>query len=316
MKTPKYPYSPELKAPMDTSGVDYDAPNMAKGMRTSGTFMRLMTKLHRTKGNVSRRRSSYSSYDGAEISFFVMEPQNTADKNLPCIIYYHGGGFMFPIQPMMLNVGAYLSKTVPCRVLIPEFRLSLENSCKDILEDCFAMYQYAFAHADALRIDPKQIIVYGDSAGGALAAAVTHMARDRNATKAKGQMLVYPVIDNHSERYASMEKFKDAAWPANANRWMWKQLFARGTDGMENYAAPINMDDFTGLPMAYMEPQEIDILCDEAIAYAHKLKDAGSLLELNVIKGSYHGFEGDWKSPLTQRVLAHRGEVINRMMIG
>ncbi len=63
-----------------------------------------------------------------------------------------------------------------------------------------------------------------------------------------------------------------------------------------------------------MEPQEIDILRDEAIAYGEKLKAAGIPVEINVIKGSYHGVENDWKSPLTQRLLVHRGEVMRKML--
>ena len=71
--------------------------------------------------------------------------------------------------------------------------------------------------------------------------------------------------------------------------------------------------DFTGLPTAYVEPQEIDCLRDEAIAYANKLKEAGISTELNIIKGSYHGADADHSSPLIQRVLKHRCEVMSRM---
>ena len=176
------------------------------------------------------------------------------------------------------------------------------------------MYQYIFNHAEELHINSNQVLVYGDSAGGALAAGTTHMARDRGYKKALGQLLVYPVTDNHSERYQSVKEYPDAAWPAGANRSMWRLMFEKGTFGMENYAAPMNMEDFSELPQAYVEPQEIDILRDEAIAYGEKLKAAGIPVEINVIKGSYHGVENDWKSPLTQRLLVHRGEVMRKML--
>ncbi|MFQ9587782.1 MAG: hypothetical protein ACLRZS_15285 [Mediterraneibacter gnavus] len=44
------------------------------------------------------------------------------------------------------------------------------------------------------------------------------------------------------------------------------------------------------------------------------MKAAGLSVEINVIKGSYHGVENDWKSPLTQRLLSHRVEVMRKMM--
>ena len=77
-------------------------------------------------------------------------------------------------------------------------------------------------------------------------------------------------------------------------------------------AAPLNMDCFTGLPSAYVEPQEIDILRDEGIAYAKELEQEGCLVELNVVEGSYHGFDFDHNSPLVCRVLQHRCEIMRQ----
>ena len=57
-----------------------------------------------------------------------------------------------------------------------------------------------------------------------------------------------------------------------------------------------------------LEPAEIDVLRDEAIAYAEKLTSAGILIELNIIKRAYHAFDSDRNSPLTKRVLEHRLE--------
>lgn len=310
----KYPYSSELKAPADNSKVDYDDPKTIAGMAKIGKMFGKMAKFYHAKNGIQMKIGSYKSYDNADIPFYLFEPKNSMNETLPCIIYYHGGGFMFPVQKMMQKLANYYAEKLHCRVALPDYRISLTNTCQDILEDCASMYQYIFNHAEELHINSDQVLVYGDSAGGALAAGTTHMARDRGYKKALGQLLVYPVTDNHSERYQSVKEYPDAAWPAGANRSMWRLMFEKGTFGMENYAAPMNIEDFSELPQAYVEPQEIDILRDEAIAYGEKLKAAGIPVEINVIKGSYHGVENDWKSPLTQRLLAHRVEVMKKML--
>lgn len=149
-----------------------------------------------------------------------------------------------------------------------------------------------------------------------MAAGVTHLMRDREMPKAAGQMLIYPVTDCYSERYSSMETYRYAVWPKKSNDYMWRLYLKGMDDDTIKLAAPLNMDNFDGLPQAYVEPQEIDILCDEGLAYAEKLKSCGSLVELNIIKGSYHGFDFDHSSPLVQRVLEHRCEVIRRFVGG
>lgn len=93
---------------------------------------------------------------------------------------------------------------------------------------------------------------------------------------------------------------------------MWRLYLERGVEN-EAYAIPMK-NDLHYLPPAYIEPQQMDTLRDEAIAYANKLKNAGVEVKLNVISGSYHGFDADLKSPLVKRVFEKRYEVIKRFI--
>lgn len=81
----------------------------------------------------------------------------------------------------------------------------------------------------------------------------------------------------------------------------------------ETYTIPMK-NELHDLPPAYIEPQQFDTLRDEAIAYANKLKNAGVDVDLNVISGSYHGFDADLKSPLVKRVFEKRYEVIRKFI--
>ncbi|MDL2250736.1 acetyl esterase [Lachnospiraceae bacterium PF1-21] len=307
---PKYNYSKELKRPITFGHVNMDKAIENGGMLRSASFMKKQTAKYKTNA-VQLEKGIYTSFDGKELDFYSFTPREKKNK-YPAIIYYHGGGFMFPIQKFMMENSVRYCENLGVKVFLPEYRISLETSCDTIIEDCYEMLEYVFDNADALGIDEEKVIIYGDSAGGCLAESVSLLNRDKKNHPLCGQMLLYPVCDNESDKYPSIEEYKDAVWNKKANEAMWKTYLKHGTKN-KKYVVPIN-DDLNNLPSAYIEPQEIDILRDEAIAYANKLKSAGVKVEVNIIAGSYHGFDSDFKSPLVQRVYEKRYQVIRKML--
>lgn len=308
-----YPYSKELKAPAFVGAMDYGASNAKQVMESSGKFMKLMASFSHPKGEVQCKKERFSSADGTSIEYYHIAPKNVS-AHAPCVVYYHGGAFSFPIQKLMFQVSGYFAKGLGVRVFLPEYRLSVNTPCGKILEDCYGMLEHVWNNADSLGVDRDKILIYGDSAGGALAAAVTHIARDRKQIAPHGQVLVYPVTDCDSDKYASVQLYPLAAWPADGNRWMWETYLSGRTEADPKCVVPMQAESFAGLPKAYVEVAEVDILRDEGIAYAKKLEAAGVPVQLRSVPGAYHGFEGDWKSPLTKRALAARCAVMKEML--
>jgi acetyl esterase/lipase len=72
-------------------------------------------------------------------------------------------------------------------------------------------------------------------------------------------------------------------------------------------AAPARAQDLTGLPPAYIDVGELDILREEVVDYAARLSRNGVSTELHVHPGAYHGF--DVLSPeaaVSRRAVAER----------
>lgn len=247
----------------------------------------------------------YPSSDGTMLPCYVLERKDTVGTT-PAILYYHGGGFMFPITENILNTACYYVQETGYRVFLPQYRLAPDYSCKVVLQDCYDMLVWLFDHAEEYKIEKERVLIYGDSAGGALSAGVTHMAKDKNGPQVRAQMLIYPVLDHRSECYRSVEQYKYAPWTKSANRHMWNLYLRQGDFGMLNYVSPMNHPDFEGLPPAFIEAEEIDVLRDEAAAYGKKLRAAGVPVKTVLIRGSHHGFDGDQTSPLTQKALRYR----------
>jgi acetyl esterase/lipase len=51
----------------------------------------------------------------------------------------------------------------------------------------------------------------------------------------------------------------------------------------------------SNLPPLILNLRRIDTLCDEGIAFANRLQKENGSVILNVIKGSYHAFEKEFK---------------------
>lgn len=60
---------------------------------------------------------------------------------------------------------------------------------------------------------------------------------------------------------------------------------------MPQYAAPLLARDFSDLPPAYVEVEGFDCLHDEGIAYAEALDTAGVEVQVENVRGTFHGFE-------------------------
>lgn len=305
MAMKNYAISAELRRPAFTTG----------RLRLDGPLIRAFLSLgrmdilrFRPPAGVRSRRVRYPAADGALLDCRVVEPER-APGNAPCLLYLHGGGFVFPLAAMMLRLAGAYARWAGVRVFLPEYRLVPRHPFPVPVEDCYAALGWIAANHEALGIDPGRIIVLGESAGGCLAAAISLMARDRGGPRPRKQLLLYPVTDR-SQAGESLRTCPDGVWSTEANRQMWDLYLRNGDLGMQGYASPLLAADLSGLPPAYVEIAEFDCLRSEGEAYAHRLEAAGCAVETHLVPGTYHGWDMDFASPLVQRVIERRVAVM------
>ena len=300
-----YPYSPELKTPQRMPDIDPGKPAMA-GM------LKILCRTHQKQAEAFQppyglhcKKISVPSTDGTEIPCYVIETEE-ADGDLPGLLMIHGGAFYLPVQTSALALACEYARRLNARVFLPDYRLVPQFAAPSQTEDCLAVWTELSEHAGEHSVDPEKLLILGDSAGAALAAGLCIRLRDEGKTLPKGQLLIYPVTDDRTERYDSYERYASACWSPAATRSMWSAYLKGADERFLPWLVPARCGDLRGLPAAYVEPQEIDVLCDEGISYAERLKAAGVPTELNVVKGSYHGFDSDLSSSLVKRVLDQR----------
>lgn len=271
----------------------------------------LLFRLQRPSAGLSLRRLTVPVGGGADIGALLYEPEG-ADGALPCLVYFHGGGYVFPAAPYQYALAREYAKSLDCKVLFVDYRLSPGHPFPTAPEDCFAAYCWALERAGALGIDTRRMSVIGDSAGGCLAAVVCMMARERGRIPPRSQILTYPAVGLSLETQ-SMRTFTDAPMCSSADARKFEALYVQDPDaGKREYRAPLEAADLSGLPPAYIETAQFDCLRDGGILYAEKLMGSAVPVELNNTVGTIHGFDIVLDSPIVRACVERRTAFIKR----
>ena len=235
-------------------------------------------------------REAIPTADGNTIRALLYTPAGL-ERNAPCLVYYHGGGFVLPAAPYHYRLAGEYALRAACKVLFVDYRLAPQHPFPTAPEDCYAAYAWLLAQAEALAIDPARVAVAGDSAGGLLATVVCLMARERGAATPCAQMLIYPVTGRDMAT-ESMKQYTDTPMCNSRDMAKYDRLYMQDpAAGKEEYASPIHAESLAALPPAYIETAEFDCLRDGGILYAERLRQAGVQVRLRNSEGTMHGFD-------------------------
>lgn len=244
--------------------------------------------------------------DGEKRTVFVISPEGM-EKTEGKILYLHGGAFALPVQQSALELAAVYAKERKAQVWIPEYRLLPEYSGEAIFRDCIDFWKQMVSDADGV-----PLLVYGESAGGTLAAGLVLYLRDRKETMPSGMCLIYPALDC-SEKYTSKEIYQDAVWSRRSNTSMWNAFLKDAGQQWMKYLVPMTHQDVSGLPPFYIEPQERDILKDEAVAFGKRLSEAGVWCRINTISGTGHSFDSDLNDEKVKAAIRERVKAMGEL---
>ncbi len=251
-------------------------------------------------------RHAVESYDGEKIECLLLAPEGLPAK-APCLLYFHGGGFVLEGAGYHYKNAMRYAKEVGCKVVFVKYRLAPRYPHPVFFEDCYAAFCWAYDRADALGIDTAHIGVGGDSAGATLAAGVCMMARDRRHPVCfRFQMLPYPFLDARGNS-ASCKMYVDTPmWNSSLSDRIGSMTKVDKNSPGYVYYSPVEAASFDGLPPAYIETAEFDCLHDDGILYAKLLREAGIDVVLNETRGTMHGFDIVQKAPTTLAAMAER----------
>jgi acetyl esterase/lipase len=211
----------------------------------------------------------------------------------PALLWLHGGGFFMgnPEQDDRRNM--FIAKELGITVAAVTYRLAPEHVAPAALDDAYACLTYLHDQAAARGIDPDRIAIGGASAGGGLTAALALLSHDLGEVRPVFQLMSYPVLDDRASLRTDRDDRNVRLYTAAAQQlsWRWYLGHEPGGPDVSAYAAPARRDDLSGLPPAWIGACTFDVLYDEDVAYAKRLRESGVPCELHVVEGGFHGFD-------------------------
>lgn len=273
---------------------------------------------------VTETKVEVESFDGAKISVsrFAQakhrRPLKEGEALRAAVYHVHGGGMVAGSVEIFAPQFRRNAVTWDVQVFAVEYRLAPENPAPGPVEDALAGLTWLSQKAESMGIDPARIVIYGDSAGGGIAAGTALLARDRKLQPPLAkQVLVYPMLDDRTRYGADWPVRKFLAWTEADNKIGWGSYLGEDKAGREEaevsiYAAPgrARPDELVGLPRTYVDTAGLDLFCDDDVAFAAKLLAAHVEVELHLYPGVPHGFEGAVTPQVVQAAYENRKRAI------
>ncbi len=200
------------------------------------------------------------------------------------VVYVHGGGFVIGDLEVADRPCRALAAASGATVVSVDYRLAPESPFPGPVHDCLAAVRWVRSAGLG-----ERLVLLGDSAGGALVAAVSTALREAGELLPDAQLLLYPTLAPPTDTPSMVQRADGPFMTRRELEWFWG-LYLGGAPATDPLAAPLLAADLAGLPPTTVLVAELDPLRDEGRAYAARLAEAGVPVELVEYPGAVHGF--------------------------
>ena len=208
----------------------------------------------------------------------------------PLLVYLHGGGWsMFSIDSHDRLMREY-ADAAAVAVLGIDYALSPEHVYPLALDQVVAQLRGLPARAAALGIDPSRIALGGDSAGANLALAAALRLRDGGGPALRGLLLNYGAFDARISAEAAALGTPEDMLSVEEMAVFWANYTGGDARLLEDPLVCPARARLDGLPPAQLVAAGRDVLCEQSIAMAARLREAGGEAALAIVPGMPHSF--------------------------
>lgn len=230
-----------------------------------------------------------------DFDFSLAEGLKVCEDSRGTVLFFHGGGWVNGNVDFYLDACTTMAIKLERRVVSVDYRRAPEHRFPQAPEDCHETARQLFAGELLPDVDPNNVVLFGDSAGGNLAAVVSLMARDRGTFAPRTQMLLYPVTyDDHAYATSWFDSVRE-----NGEDYLlsWRDIEgymdlyqSSPADRANPYFAPLLAPDLSGMPRTLMMTAEYCPLRDEGEVFAQRLVDDGNDVACYRVLDAVHGY--------------------------
>lgn len=232
------------------------------------------------------------------------------------LIYLHGGGWtIFSIDTHDRIMREYASRA-KLAVIGVDYALSPEAKYPIALEQVLAITRLVARQPAQFGINPGPLAIGGDSAGANLALAAALTLHRTGEELLRGLLLLYGAFDQQiSDGAAARYGGRGYMLTPEEMARFWANYLPQDYSPDDVLAQPLQAP-LAGLPSAYVLAGACDILAEQSVRLAQKLRLAGVPSELKIYAGATHSFlEAISVSSLADQALADSARWLRTQLV-
>lgn len=225
-----------------------------------------------------------------------------------CVFYVHGGSFIAERSPRITALVARFAAAAGARVFAPNYRLAPEHPCPCAVEDVVAAYRWF------KETSPEEpVVALAESAGAAVLLAALQRLRDEGDELPGGIVLLSPWVDLALQSWSVITASLAASTPHTMQSLaLLAQLYLNGRSAVDPVASPL-YGDFAGFPPMLIHASRADLLYDDAVRLAERVREANGDLTLRLWTEENHVWERK-EGAEARRSIALAAEFIRRRL--
>lgn len=221
------------------------------------------------------------------------------------MLYFHGGAYVAGSAATHRRWISNLSWALRAEAYAPNYRLAPQHQFPAALDDAMAFYRELLVRG----IDPRRLVVAGDSAGGGLAAALLLRLRDEAGPLPAGAVLFSPYTDLEHTGASIAENRATDYLPfghPEPNTW-----YLGGHDPKDPYASPM-YGDYEGIAPVLVFAGGREMIRDDSIRLVDAVNASGGDGRIHVAPDMYHVWPALLPNhPETMRALAIAADFVS-----
>jgi acetyl esterase/lipase len=230
--------------------------------------------------DIQQKPTNIGGVDGIEVTI-----QGAAETE-KVILYLHGGVYVIGSAAASVSLVGDLVRRSGAKGITLDYRLAPENPYPAAVEDAQAAYEGLLAQG----LDPGQIALAGESAGGGLAVATLLALRDAGVPLPSCAFLMSPYADLTLSGDSLFEKEAVDPLLSPASLRLRVPDYVGGADASDPGISPV-FGDLSGLPPLLIQVGSHEVLLSDAVRLAGRAATADVPVTLEVTPGVPHVFQ-------------------------
>lgn len=221
------------------------------------------------------------------------------------LIYLHGGGYVMGSPESHAAWVQWMGMRANAVVTLVDYRLAPENPYPAAIDDCVAAVRGLYE-----TVDPADVTIGGDSAGGGATLATLCQLRDAGDPMPSGTVLFSPWTDLTAS--GDSVKTRSDLDPMIKSEWLapFADVYRGDTPANDPGVSPL-FANLAGLPPTLIQVGDHEVLLDDSVRLADAMQAAGVTVKLEIEPEMWHVYQALSMLPESQAALTRAAQFLS-----